>query len=103
MGRRIVTELVERLAGATQAPQFVENQWPDTDLWLDDQSLLHTTLMKNPDWQGFIRHEPQTFMNSLHASFIRHHLRAMTPDLGDRLRSIEADVDQVLGSSANER
>jgi hypothetical protein len=102
LGRRIVAELVERLAAATRAPQFIENQWPDTDLWLDDQSLLHTTLIENPDWQAFVRYESQTFMNSLHASFIRHHLRAMTPDLADRLRSIEAEVDLVLRSSADE-
>lgn len=101
LGRRIVAQLVERLADATRAPQFVENRWPDTDLWLDDQSLLHTTLIEDPGLQEFIRYEPQTLMNSLHASFIRHHLRAMTPDLADRLRAIEAEVDHVMRSSGD--
>jgi hypothetical protein len=98
LGQRIVSELTERFVEAAQVPQFNTDQWPDTALWLDDQSLLHTTLVKNPDWQEFIRYEPQTLMNSLHASFIRHHLRAMTPDLDERLKLIQAEVDCTLGS-----
>jgi hypothetical protein len=101
LGRRMVSELVDRFAEASQAPQFGEDQWPDTDLWLDDQSLLHAALVGNPDWQEFIKYEPQTLMNSLHASFIRHHLRAMTADLDERLRSIEAEVDHALRSVAD--
>ncbi len=102
IGRQTVAELVEKLEAVTAKRQFKENAWPYSELRLDDQGLLQTTLMENPDWEGVIRYEPQTFINSLHASFIRHHLRAMTPDLAERLRLIEADVDQVLRSSGNE-
>lgn len=98
LGRQIVSELLDRFAEAIQAPQFGENRWPDTSLWLDDQSLLHTTLVRHPEWQEFIRYEPQSLMNSLHASFIRHHLRAMTEDLDERLKLIETDVELALRS-----
>lgn len=96
LGRRIVSELVDRFAAATRAPQFEEDRWPDTDLWLDDQSLLHLTLLEHPEWESFIKYEPQSLMNSLHATFIRHHLRAMTTDINERLKLIEADVKSVL-------
>jgi hypothetical protein len=101
LGRRIAMELARRLDGASRTPQFAEAGWPDPDLLLDDQGLLNSTLIENPAWQEAIKYEPQTLMNSLHASFIRHHLRAMTADLDERLKSIEADVALVLRSSTD--
>jgi hypothetical protein len=102
IGQQLVAELVEKFAVVTEKRQFKKNEWPYSELRLDDQGLLQTTLMENPDWERFIRYEPQSLINSLDASFIRHHLRAMTPDLTERLRSIEAEVDQVLGPSGEE-
>lgn len=96
LGQRIVAELVERFAAAAQAPQFAESHWPDIDLLLDDQGLLNRTLIENSGWRKSIRYEPDSLMNSLHGSFIRHHLRAATPDLAKRLESIQTDVDRVL-------
>lgn len=101
LGEQIVRELLERFAAAIRAPQFQEDQWPDTRLWLDDQSLLHATLLEHPEWQELIRYEPQSLMNSLHASFIRHHLRAMTEDLDERLSLIKSDVELSLRSVAS--
>ena len=100
VGRRIAMGLTERFGGASRTPQFTESGWPDPDLLLDDQGLLNSTLIENPAWQEAIKYEPQTLMNSLHASFVRHHLRAITPDLAARLRSIQAEVDEALGRSA---
>jgi len=96
---QMMSELLDRFAEAVKAPQFEEDRWPDTSLWLDDQSLLHSALMQHPEWEEFIKYEPQSLMNSLHASFIRHHLRAMTEDLGERLKLIEFDVKLVSGLS----
>ena len=100
LGRRIASELAERFAIASRAPEFNENQWPDPDLRLDDQGLLNNALIENPRWQDSIKYEPQTLMNSLHASFVRHHLRAMTPDFEARVRSIEIEVDEALRKSS---
>jgi hypothetical protein len=101
IGRQLIAELVEKFAAVMEKRQFKKNEWPYSELRLDDQGLLQTTLMENPDWEEFIRYEPQTLINSLDASFIRHHLRAMTPDLTDRLRLIEAEVDQIMRRSAD--
>jgi hypothetical protein len=97
IGRRVATELAERFDLASRTPQFGEAQWPEPSLLLDDQGLLNSTLIENPNWQDSIKYESQTLMNSLHASFVRHHLRAMTPDLAARLKSIQIEVDEALG------
>jgi hypothetical protein len=99
IGRQLVAELVEKLTAVTEKRQFKKNEWPYSELRLDDQGLLQTILMENPEWEEFIKYEPQTLINSLDASFVRHHLRAMTPDLADRLRLVEAAVDQIMQRS----
>jgi hypothetical protein len=98
LGRRLATELVERFEPTSRTPQFAEARWPDPDLLLDDQGLLNSALIENPDWEHSIKYEPQTLMNSLSATFVRHHLRAMTADPDERLKSIEAEVDFALRS-----
>jgi hypothetical protein len=100
VARAIVRDLIERLTRATQTPEFLANEWPDPDIVLDDQSLLQKILIENPRWQEGVRYEPQTMMNSLHATFIRHHLRAMTSTLSERIKSIQAEVDEVFRAFA---
>lgn len=96
IGRQLIAELADKFAVVMEKRQFKKNEWPYSELRLDDQGLLQTVLMEYPEWEEFIRYEPQTLINSLHASFIRHHLRAMTPDPVDRLRLIEAAVDEIM-------
>src|SRR3981081_758524 len=96
LAEAIVLDLIKRHEKASQTLEFLETRWPDPDLRLDDQSLLHSALLENPDWQTSLRHEPQSLMNSMHASFIRHHLRAMTPAICERIKSIQTEVEDVL-------
>jgi hypothetical protein len=103
LGQEIVTELVRRFATAALTPEFAGSDWPDIDLLLDDQGLLNRILIDNPSWEESIRYESDSLMNSIHASFIRHHLRASTPNLVKRVEAIRADVDRILSVSVRER
>jgi hypothetical protein len=53
-------------------------------------------LRDNPHWFNSMYVETQNVMNSMHATFIRHHLRAATPDFDLRLAAIRDDVDEIM-------
>jgi hypothetical protein len=65
--------------------RIVINKWPDIDMRIDDQGILNEILIANPDWKSVLHYESQSLLNSMHASFLRHHLRAQTPDFEQRI------------------
>jgi lipopolysaccharide biosynthesis glycosyltransferase len=98
LARTIVRDLIRRLEQASQGTEFFLNKWPAPDLLMDDQGILNCAFIENPGWQSAVHYEFQSLMNSMHASFIRHHLRAVTPDLSERIKSIQAEVEYILSA-----
>ncbi|MFT4117227.1 hypothetical protein [Bradyrhizobium sp.] len=80
--------------------EFLTDAWPDIDLRIDDQGLLNEMLIANPEWQFSLHYESQALINSMHASFLRHHMRAHTPDLAQRTTAIAGDVEDILSKAA---
>jgi hypothetical protein len=64
--------------------------------YFGDQRLLQHILRDNPAWFDAFHIETQALMNSMHASFIRHHIRSITPDFDRRLAIMRQDVDDVM-------
>ncbi len=80
--------------------EFLKNEFPDMDLRIDDQGILNEILIANPDWQSALHYESLSLVNSMRASFVRHHLRARTPNLEQRIRSIQREVDEIFSMGA---
>ena len=98
--RRLVDSWIAGHEQSFRRPEFLLDEAPDLDLHIDDQGILNEMLIANPDWQYSLHYESLALMNSMHASFLRHHLRAMTPDLAQRIRSIRQEVDEVMAKGA---
>lgn len=64
--------------------------------YFGDQRIFQHLLRDNPAWFSALHIESQNLMNSMHATFIRHHIRKMTLDFDDRLAAISRDVDDVM-------
>jgi hypothetical protein len=77
---------------------FEETEYlsPDRPTYFGDQRLLQHVLRENPNWFDTLHVETQDLMNSMHASFIRHHIREFTSDFSCRLSKIRQDVDNVM-------
>jgi len=103
-GHPLTQRLVENwISGHEQSfrrPEFLLDEWPHLDLHIEDQGILNEMLIANPDWQHSLHYESLALMNSMQASFLRHHLRAATPDLAQRIKAIQQEVDEVMAKGA---
>jgi hypothetical protein len=88
----MVSEWINRHEKIFSDPQFLSRQWDG----FDDQRQIHLVLQEHREWFEDLHIESQSVMNSMHASFIRHHLRAMTPDFSKRIESIQREVEEVM-------
>jgi hypothetical protein len=77
---------------------FEETEYLSSDrpTYFGDQRLLQQVLRENPNWFDTLHVETQDLMNSMHASFIRHHIREITPDFSCRVSKLRQDVDNVM-------
>jgi hypothetical protein len=96
LARTIVQDMNRRLEEAVRGSDFLSDTWPALDLLMDDQGILNCALIQNPEWQSAVHYEHQSLMNSMHASFIRHRLRSNSPDASERLKLIQAEVEDVM-------
>jgi len=95
----IVKDWVRRHEDILEEPEYLSAERPH---YFGDQRILQHVLRDNPAWFDALRIETQDLMNSMHATFIKHHIRAMTPDFDHRLAMIRQDVANVMkGSSAD--
>ncbi|WP_019832301.1 class I SAM-dependent methyltransferase [Sphingomonas sp. PR090111-T3T-6A] len=96
--------------GHEQGRQLVESWWQsfaqlsderleEAREWLDagnDQDLLHQILRHDREVAGATLVESMDFINSMHARFIRQHLRAQADNFETRLRNIVDHIRAVL-------
>jgi hypothetical protein len=92
VAKRIINDWIRRHEEIFQAPEYCSEQRP---FYFGDQRLIQQIFLDNPDWFAAMYLESQTVMNSMHATFIRHHLRAMTPDFEQRLAVIQQAVEAL--------
>jgi hypothetical protein len=93
LGRELVAAWLERFLAISDAQLCARAHWMDYE---NDQHMLSEVLRTEPRILAAVHFESKTLMNSEHASFIRQHLRAYTPNLGDRICRIEAEVARIL-------
>jgi hypothetical protein len=89
----IVRDWIQRHEDILQESEYLSAERP---FYFGDQRILQHVLRDNPVWFDALRVETQDLMNSMHATFIKHHIRAMTPDFDRRLAMIRQDVDTVM-------
>lgn len=65
----------------------------------NDQDLLHRILREEPAIADTVLIEPMSFMNGPHASFIRQHLRTLSPTLEARMEALTKAVAATLHSN----
>lgn len=94
--RRLVEQWIKGHEAGFHRKEFLLNEWPDTDLRICDQGILNGILIANPGWQSALHYESNLLINSMHATFLRHHLRVMTPNLEQRIKSIQREVDEIF-------
>ena len=100
LARRLVEDWIDGHESAFSRKEFLINRFPEMDIRLDDQGLLNEMLIANPDWQSALHYESLSLINSIEASFLRHHLRARTPNLEQRIKSIRREVDEIFSMDA---
>jgi hypothetical protein len=100
VAKLIVRDWSRRHQEILEEPEYLSRERPT---YFGDQRLLQHVLRDNPLWFDQLLVETQKIMNSMHATFIRHHLRAFTPDFGMRLDAIRKDVDDVMKRYAPEK
>jgi SAM-dependent methyltransferase len=92
-GRALVQRWAERFAAHDDA--FLR----DAAEWLhdgNDQDFLHHILREEPEIGAAVLVEQMAFINGPHASFIRQHLRTMSPTLQGRLEALTGAVAETL-------
>jgi hypothetical protein len=93
VAKLIVRDWSRRHQEILEEPEYLSRERPT---YFGDQRLLQHVLRDNPLWFDSLLVESQEIMNSMHATFIRHHLRAFTPDFGLRLAAIREEVDDIM-------
>jgi len=93
VARSIVRDWISRHEEILEDARYV---FPGRPANFDDQRLIQNALRDNPAWFAELHVESWDLMNSMHATFIRHHLWGITPDFGLRLESIRREVDEVM-------
>ena len=93
VAKLIVRDWIDRHEAIFDEPEYLSRERP---FYFGDQRLLQHILRDNPAWFDALHIETQKLMNSMHASFIRHHIRSMTPDFDRRLARMQRDVDEVM-------
>jgi hypothetical protein len=93
VAKLIVRDWIDRHEKIFNETEYLSRDRPS---YFGDQRLLQHTLRDNPQWFDALHIETQDLMNSMHASFIRHHIRGLTPDFDRRLAMVRQDVDDVM-------
>jgi hypothetical protein len=93
VAKLIVKDWIARHEAIFERPEFLSQQWP-IDFGAD-QPLIQQMLNENPAWFAELEIQSQHVMNSMHATFIKHHLRAVTTQLSLRLAAIRQETDEV--------
>ncbi len=93
IAKTIVNDWIRRHGEIVEETQYIAPQRPT---WFGDQRLIQHVLRDNRAWFDALHVESQEVMNSMHASFIKHHIRAMTPDFDRRLAAVRREVDEVM-------
>ncbi len=93
IARAIVKDWIRRHEEIVEETQYISPQRPP---YFGDQRLIQHALRDNQAWFDALHVESQDLMNSMHASFIRHHIRAITPDFDRRLAALQLEVNEVM-------
>ena len=92
-GRHIVRQWRRRYEAVSDSDL---RRCTDFHMGFDDQSMLHSILQEIPTLYEDCVLCPWELINSPNASFIRQHLRAMSPDLPSRLAAITSAVNDAM-------
>ncbi len=93
IARAIVKDWIRRHEEIVEETQYISPQRPPD---FGDQRLIQHALRDNQAWFDALHVESQDLMNSTHASFIRHHIRAITSDFDRRLAAVQREVNEVM-------
>jgi len=93
----IIRDWIRRHEDILEEAEYLSEERP---FYFGDQRILQHVLRDNPAWFGALRIETQDLMNSMHATFIRHHIRAITPDFDRRIALIRHEVDAIMKGPA---
>lgn len=92
LGRELVTEWAAGFA------RHDDDALRDAEAWFgpgNDQDLLHQILQRGGAIADAVLVEPMSFINGPQASFIRQHLRTLSPSFEERMRAIGDAVAAV--------
>lgn len=92
-GRRLVESWWNAFSRISDERLRDAREWLEAD---NDQDLLHQILRHDQAIGDATLVEPMTFINSMHARFIRQHLRAQADNFDTRFRNIVEHVRTVL-------
>jgi hypothetical protein len=92
VARAVVKEWIKRHSEIFNEPKYLSRERPYN---FGDQRLLQHIFRDRPDWFAEFHVESQSLINSMHATFIKHHLRAITPDFDSRLVKIRQDLESI--------
>jgi SAM-dependent methyltransferase len=97
LGHPLGRKLIERWSAGFAA--HGDDTLRDAVEWMDvgnDQDLLHGILRQDQAIADAVLVEPMSFLNGPHASFVRQHLRTLTPTFEARLEALAGAVSDVL-------
>lgn len=100
VARAVVKEWIRRHQEIFDEAEYLS---PERPHYFGDQRLLQNIFRDDPAWFAEFYVETQDLMNSMHASFIRHHIRAITPDFDCRLAKIRLHVEEIAKTSVCDR
>src|SRR4051812_16314389 len=87
--RRLVDLWLEKFRSITDFELTTASNWFDVK---NDQAMLQEILRDNPDLIRSAHFESRDLMNSFQASFIRHHVTEITPNIQRRTVAIRNDT-----------
>ena len=93
-GSEIAVRWRERYLCIDDARLRTMSVWDDGE---SDQSMLFDILNDDAALRSGVHFDDGSVINSHKAKFIRQLLRSLSPDLGERIRALEAEVDLILG------
>ncbi|KKC27028.1 hypothetical protein WP12_05670 [Sphingomonas sp. SRS2] len=93
LGRELVAQWAAGFAGHSDDDLRAGDEWFGGG---NDQDLLHQILQRDSAIAGAVLVEQMSFLNGPHARFIRQQLRALSPSLEDRLRTLSEAVTDVF-------
>ena len=93
LGRRLVELWAEAFAVHGEDELRAGVEWFGAG---NDQDLLHQILRRDRPIGEAVLVEQMSFINGPHATFIRQHLRTLSPSFEDRLQAIQAAVAEVF-------